>query len=134
MKNEYIKIRNAFKEYRLLEKELISRTAYIEEFKKIMINTLPKDEKTLYKIYKNIISDMEKNALKLRRRLRLLDNIVNKLEGAERNVIYFRYIRGIDWIDMPEYMMYEQRTCQLFEMKALKKILKMNINWSDDKC
>ena len=134
MKNEYIKIRNAFKEYRLLEKELISRTAYIEEFKKIMINTLPKDEKTLYKIYKNIISDMEKNALKLRRRLRLLDNIVNKLECAERNVIYFKYIRGIDWIDMPEYMMYEQRTCQLFEMKALKKILKMNINWSDDKC
>lgn len=129
---KYERIRSVFKEYRLLKKELECRTKYIEEFKKILIRPLPKTEEALHKIYSTIVKDMEINAKKMASRLNLIEKTINRLEGGERNVMYFRYIEGIDWITMPEYMMYEQRTCQLFETKALDKILKMNINWEDE--
>lgn len=126
---KYERIRKVLKEYRMLKKELECRTKYIEEFRKILIRPLPKTEESLHKIYKTIIDDMESNAKKLSSRLNLIENIINKLEGAERNVLYYRYIEGIDWITMPEYLMYEQRTCQLFETKALDRIIKMDIRW-----
>lgn len=125
----YEKIRRIFKDYRLLKSELESRTKYIEEFKKILVRPLPKTEESLHKIYDTIIEDMEARAKKLSLRLNLIEDVIDKLDGAERNVMYYRYVAGIDWITMPEYLMYEQRTCQLFETKALNKILKMNIRW-----
>lgn len=130
-KTEYEKIRAIFKEYRLLKKELECRTKYIEEFKKILIRPLPKTEEALHRVYNTIIRDMEDTAEKMSLRLKLIESTVNRLEGAERSVMYYRYIEGIEWITMPEYMMYEQRTCQLFEARALRKILEMNIKWED---
>lgn len=129
---KYERIRRVFKEYRLLKKELECRTKYIEEFKKILVRPLPKTEEALHKIYGTIVKDMECNVKKLASRLSLIEKTINSLEGAERNVMYFRYIEGIDWITIPEYMMYEQRTCQLFEAKALDKIMKMDIDWEDE--
>ncbi len=128
---KYEEVRNVLKSYRLLQNELRSRTEYISEFRRILIQPLSKDEEVLRKVYNNIISEMVKNALKLQKNLKVLESITERLSGQERNIIYFRYIKGIDWVNMPEYMMYEQRTCQLFEVKALEKILKMNIDWSD---
>lgn len=130
-KTEYEKIRVIFKEYRLLKKELECRTKYIEEFKKILVRPLPKTEEALHRVYNTIIRDMEDTAEKMSLRLKLIESTVNRLEGAERSVMYYRYIEGIEWITMPEYMMYEQRTCQLFEARALRKILEMNIKWED---
>ena len=125
----YEKIRRIFKDYRLLKDELQSRTKYIDEFKKILIRPLPKTEETLHKIYDTIVEDMEQKAKKLSSRLKLIEGVIDRLDGAERSVMYYRYVEGIDWIIMPEYLMYEQRTCQLFEAKALKKISKMDIRW-----
>lgn len=126
---DYEKIRRIFKDYRLLKDELKSRTKYIDEFKKILIRPLPKTEEALHRIYDTIVEDMEQTAKKLSSKLRLIEDVIGRLDGAERSVMYYRYVEGIDWITMPEYLMYEQRTCQLFETKALKKILKMDIRW-----
>lgn len=126
---KYEKIRNIFREYRLLQNELESRTKYIEEFRKILVRPLPKTEESLHRIYETIINDMEETAKKLSERLSLIESTVSKLDGPERNVMYYRYIVGIEWISIPEYMMYEQRTCQLYETKALNKIIKMDIRW-----
>lgn len=130
-KEQYENTRNKFREYRLLKKELECRTSYILEFKRLLILPLPKAEVKLHKIYNSIIREMEDNARLIRKHLQLIERVLNKLEGPERNVMYYRYIEGIDWITMPEYMNYEQRSCQLFEAKALDKIIKMNIDWSD---
>lgn len=131
-KTEYEKTRSMLRQYRLLKKELECRTSYIADFKKILINPIPQSEEVLHKIYNCIINEMEQKAFKVQKKLHTIEKILDKLEGPERNVIYYRYIMGIDWITMPEYMNYEQRSCQLFETKALDKILKMNIDWSDN--
>lgn len=131
-RNKYEKLRNIFREYRLLKKELECRTEYIADFKKILIQPLPIAEEALHKIYGSIVKDMEQKAAKAQKKLRLIEDVIDRLDGTERNVMYFRYIEGIEWIAMPEYMMYEQRTCQLFETKALDKIIKMNIDWSNE--
>lgn len=130
-KSEYEKTRNILRQYRLLKKELECRTDYITDFKKMLIQPIPQSEEVLHRIYNCILKEMEQKALKLKKKLHFIENILDKLDGPEHNVIYYRYIIGIDWITMPEYMNYEQRTCQLFETKALDKILKMNIDWSD---
>lgn len=129
---QYEKIRQVFREYRIFKKELEYRTKYIEDFRKILIRPLPKNEEVLHKIYKTIIGDMENTANKMALRLRLIENTINRLYGNEKNVMYYRYIEGIDWLRMPEYMMYEQRTCQLFEANAIKKIYRMNIDWENE--
>ncbi len=125
-------IRIYLREYRLIRQELELRTKYINEFSKILVKPLPKIEIKLHRIYSEIIDDMENNAKRLSKRLRLIENVFSKLHGVERKVMYLRYIEGVEWIDMPEYMMYEQRTCQSFEKKALEKIEKMNINWEEE--
>ena len=117
-KQKYERVRKKFREYRLLKKELECRTAYIDEFKKVLINPLPKTEKSLLKVYSSIIKEMEKKAMLLASKLRLIEKVIDKLEGPQRSVMYYRYIEGIEWINMPEYMMYEQRTCQIFECNA----------------
>ena len=131
MAKSYINIRKRLKNYRILQKELELRTNYITDFKKTLITPLPATEDTLRRIYSNIILDMEKKAKLLSAELNLLENIIDKLEGDLKNIIYYRYVLGISWIDMPQYMMYEQRTCQIYEIKALKKIEKMDIDWEN---
>lgn len=122
-------IRKWLKEYRFIQKELKSRTEYMMDFKRILIDPLPESEKSLKKAYMSIINDMNGEIKKLRSFLQKIENVLDKLPGAERSVIYHRYIMGIDWITMPEYVMYEQRSCQNYEVKALKRIAKMNIEW-----
>ena len=122
-------IRKWLREYRFIQKELKSRTEYMMDFKKILIDPLPESEKTLKKTYMSIIDDMNGEIKKLRSFIQKIEKVLDKLPGAERSVIYHRYIMGIDWITMPEYVMYEQRSCQNYEVKALKRIAKMNIEW-----
>lgn len=130
MKNEkYAKIRKKLRCYRVTKKELEARTRHIEEFRKILMNPLPATEHTLRKIYAEVIDSMEAEAKKLSDYLKTVNNVLQRLEGSERSIIYFRYIEGIDWITMPEYMHYEQRNCQNIEGRALEKISKMNIDW-----
>ena len=73
---------------------------------------------------------MEKQSIFLKNRLREIEEVIDLLPAEEKSVVYYRYIVGVSWLDMPEYIMYEQRTCQLYEMSALKKIAKMNIKRS----
>lgn len=125
----YTDIRRFFKNYRFIKKELEARTEYINDFKKILINPLPKSEEALNKIYTNIVKDMQKEARRLRYILNTLDFAMKKLSGAERNVLYHRYVIGTEWINLPEHIMYEQRTCQHLEVSALKKLAKMDLDW-----
>lgn len=131
MNKKHEEIRKKLREYRLLKNELECRTKYIEDFKKILITPLPQTEEAIHRIYKTITDDMECKAKKLQKRLDLLNRIIDRLDGNLRSIIYFRYVIGIDWLSMPEYMLYEQRTCQIFEKNALEQIEKMNIRWED---
>lgn len=133
MKKTYMDARRWLKQYKLVEKELKSRLEYAEEFKKILVNPLAKDEVALNKIYRSIVDYMEKQSIFLKNRLREIEEVIDLLPAEEKSVIYHRYIVGVSWLDMPEYIMYEQRTCQLYEMSALKKIAKMNIDWEGKK-
>lgn len=130
-KNKYSELRSKLREYKMLESEIKCRTKYIENLKETLINPLPDTEKTLRKIYKRIIDDLYDKVNILEKKIKLLDNIIDKLDGNLRNVIYYRYVLGINWISIPEYMMYEQRTCQFYEEKALREIEKMNIDWEN---
>lgn len=130
-KSKYSELRSKLREYRLLQKEIECRTKYMENFKETLIAPLPKSEKALRKVYKNIIDDMYAKVKILENKLNLLNTIIDKLEGNLRSVIYYRYVIGVSWISLPEYMMYEQRTCQFYEKKALEKIEKMNIDWEN---
>lgn len=130
-KNKYSELRSKLREYKMLESEIKYRTKYIENLKETLINPLPNTEKTLRKIYKRIIDDLYDKVNILEKKLKLLDSIIDKLDGNLRNVIYYRYVLGINWISIPEYMMYEQRTCQFYEEKALREIEKMNIDWEN---
>lgn len=130
-KNKYSKLRSKLREYKMLESEIKCRTKYIENLKETLINPLPNTEKTLRKIYKRIIDDLYDKVNILEKKLKLLDSIIDKLDGNQRNVIYYRYVLGINWISIPDYMMYEQRTCQFYEEKALREIEKMNIDWEN---
>ncbi len=129
---EYAAIRRKLRSYTLMKRELELRTAHLSDFRKILVNPIPESEKALKKIYYNITDSMEKDADKLRRRLKLIESILDGLEGNERNIIYYRYIEGIDWLRMPEYMLYEQRNCQIIEKRALEKIAQMDIDWSGE--
>ena len=97
------------------------------------MHPLSEEEVALNKIYKSIIGYMEKQGTFLKKRLREIERVIDSLPVEEKTVIYHRYIAGVSWIDMPEYMMYELRTCQAIEMKALNKIAKMNIDWEGKK-
>lgn len=126
---KYIKIRNKLRSYRLLKKELTARTKHTEEFRKVLLDPLPHTEKRLRAIYCEIINEMQNEAGKLLNEIKKIDKALQRLDERERSIIYFRYIEGIDWINLPEYVHYEQRTCQNIEVSALEKIIKMNINW-----
>ncbi len=128
---KYGKLRKRLRAYRLIKKELIARTEHMEGFRKILLDPLPNTEERLRTIYSEIISSMQEEAANLLKTLNGIDKALERLEGRERSVIYFRYIEGIDWINMPEYMNYEQRTCQNIETAALDKIMKMNIDWGE---
>lgn len=130
-KNKYSELRSKLREYKMLESEIKYRTKYIENLKETLIKPLPNTEKTLRKIYKRIIDDLYDKVNILEKKLKLLDSIIDKLDGNQRNVIYYRYVLGINWISIPDYMMYEQRTCQFYEEKALREIEKMNIDWEN---
>ena len=132
-KKTYQDARRWLKQYKLTEKELKSRLDYAEEFKKILMHPLSGEEIALNKIYRSIVSYMEKQSRFLKNRLREIERVIETLPAEEKAVIYYRYIVGVSWLDMPEYMMYEQRTCQTFEMKALNRIAKMNIDWEGKK-
>lgn len=133
MKKTYKDARKWLKQYKLAEKELKSRLDYAEEFKKILMHPLAEEEVALNKIYKSIVGYMEKQSTFLKNRLKEIERVIQTLPAEEKSVVYYRYIVGVSWIDMPEYMMYEQRTCQAFEMKALNRIAKMNIDWEGKK-
>lgn len=125
----YKEVRKWFREYRIMKNELESRVNYLNVFKMTLIKPLPETEETLQRVYNTITKDMETEIKKLRKRLRTIEKVLNNLTGPERSVLYHRYIVGIEWINMPEYVLYEQRSCQLYEVKALKKIAKMKIDW-----
>lgn len=130
---KYDVIRKKLGEYRLIENELRLRTKYLDDFKKILVNPLPSCEVHLKEIYSVIIKEMECEITKLHKRIIIIDKIMNCLTEVERNVIYYRYILKTEWIKIPEYVLYEQRTCQAIEHRALKKISEMNIDWDGDK-
>ncbi len=131
MSKTYTEIRKKLRRYRLLQKEIEHRTKYMEDFSKILVSPLPKTEDTLHRIYDEMLIDMKKKIEELQKKLTTIDKIMDKLEGNERSIIYYRYVLGINWVDLPEYMIYEQRSCQLFEINALKKIEKMDIDWEE---
>ena len=59
-------IRKWLKEYRFIQKALKSRTEYMMDFKRILIDPLPESEKSLKKAYMSIIDDMNGEIKKLR--------------------------------------------------------------------
>ncbi len=128
----YIQARKWIKEYRVIEKEVKSRISYINDYKKILEYDKLECSSALKKVYTPLIIEMESSISKLKRRLKDIDKAISKLDDLERSVIYHRYILGIPWINMPEYVLYEQRSCQLAEVRALKKIAKMNIEWREN--
>ena len=130
---KYDVIRKKLGEYKLIENELRLRTEYLEDFKKILVNPLPSCEVHLREIYAVIIKEMEDEITKLHKRIMIIDKIMSYLSEVERNVIYYRYILKTEWIKIPEYVLYEQRTCQAIEHRALKKISEMNIDWNGGK-
>ena len=128
----YKDVRNWLREYRIMKKELETRVNYLAVFRKTLIKPLPETEETLHRIYNAITKDMQTEIVKLRKKLRTIEKVLNNLTGPERSVLYHRYIVGIEWINMPEYLLYEQRSCQIYEVRALKKIAKMKIDWEWD--
>lgn len=133
MKKTYKDARRWLRQYKLFENELKSRLDYAEDFKKVLVHPLTEEENTLKRIYTAIITRMENQCRFLKHRLEEIEEVINTLPAEERTVIYHRYIIGVSWLDMPEYIMYEQRTCQTFEMRALNKIVKMDIDWEGKK-
>lgn len=125
-------IRSWLREYRYFEKELRLRADYTTDLKRILLSPLSEEDCVLRNIYTRIINEIEDNSQKLLNVMYSIESVLDRLYGAERAVIYYRYILGVEWIKLPEYLMFEQRTCQSYETRALKKIAKMNIEWGDD--
>ncbi|MBR0278060.1 MAG: hypothetical protein IJQ50_06345 [Clostridia bacterium] len=126
----YLEARKWLRGYRLIEKEVKARMQYLDDFKKISKISSYDKNPAINKILRAIESDTKRKILKLQKRINDIEKALDKLDDFERNVLYHRYILGIEWIKLPEYILYEQRTCQLIEVRALKKIAKMNIEWS----
>ncbi len=151
MKSEkYTQMRKWLGRYQFILKEINARREHLEDFKNDIYNplkahiiSLPNksgiSDTTLSRvinirrIFGKMIDEMSLEIKRLHKAKEEIEAAISRLEGAERCIIYHRYILGIMWADMPEYVGYEAAQCHRIEARAIKKLLKMiDINDEND--
>ena len=52
---------------------------------------------------------------------------INTLDYQERCVLYYKYIVGVSWIDMPEYTYYQKTQNRKYETSGIEEIIRKNL-------
>ena len=90
--NIVYKLRNVSSKYSSISEML----ADAEEFKKILVNPLAKDEVALNKIYRSIVDYMEKQSSFLKNRLREIEEVIDLLPADCRDPVFGQAAAGTD--------------------------------------
>ena len=124
---KYTQMRKWLGRYQFILKEINARREHLEDFKNDIYNplkahiiSLPNksgiSDTTLSRvinirrIFGKMIDEMSLEIKRLHKAKEEIEAAISRLEGAERCIIYHRYILGIMWADMPEYVGYEARS------------------------
>jgi hypothetical protein len=128
-KREKAALRRKLSGYKFLEKEMTGREAEMTELIKTLyapLQTRPENgtKKALEKIYAKMLGEMQTRLEDLSAARNEIEALFEGLDEYEKCICYHRFIRGVHWIDLPEFVGYEQRQCQVYETRALEKIQK----------
>ena len=139
-KSERIATRKWLKRYRWIQKELAAEIRNYEEFTRDIYNPLcspnvdgiPRGSslsdqtaatvERIQKEYGEVLHDKKRKIKELENGIKEIETVINRLDADERCVLYYRYVIGLSWNKMPEYIHYEERQCRRIENKALSKI------------
>ena len=142
-KDNWSHMRRWLSRYHFIIKEIGARREHLQDFIEELYNPLqatvqdgmPKgggiSDPTLKRVldikrlYETMMAEMQANIDSLYLTKNEIEQAVAQLDAAERCVIYHRYILGIAWADMPEYIGYERAQCYRLETSGLKKLAKM---------
>lgn len=64
---------------------------------------------------------------KLNKHMAEFENIIESLESEEKAILTWRYINGIYWENMENYVHYSRRQCINIHDKAIDKLIKLRV-------
>lgn len=144
MATEYQKkaMRRYLRGYRYIEKELKARTEAMNDFladiynplQGVALDGLPQGRGTvndqtaaaverIERSYKRILEEMERDVKRLQQRRDEINAAIAELPDSERCVMYFLYVKGVRWYDLPAYTRYEKTNNQRAETRALNYLI-----------
>lgn len=131
--------------YRWLKKEVQAREKHLEDFIRDMYNPLkatciddmPKGSgdtsdqtadmvirinATMQITYVSMMNEMQYRIDNLKIAINEIEKVIESLPADERCILYHRFIVGIHWKNISEYLSYEQAQCTRIECRALDKL------------
>lgn len=136
-------VRKKLTQYRFIKKELQARKAEYEEYlteiynpiQGVLLDGLPKGKggisdptgNRVARINQRELDYKKKEIEKLEAALFKIETAINSLEYQERCVLYYKYIAGVAWIDMPEYTYYQKTQNRKYEAAGIEEIIRKNL-------
>lgn len=140
---EIKKVRKKLNKYLFIKQELDARKAEYEEYlveiynpiQGVLLDGLPKGKGGISDTTGDRVARINQRELDYKKRqIEKLENEVLKIEMAiceldyqERFVLYCKYIKGINWLDMPEYTHYQNTQNHKYEVRGIEKIVLKNL-------
>lgn len=140
---EIKKVRKVLTQYRFIKKELQARKAEYEEYlteiynpiQGVLLDGLPKGKggisdptgNRVARINQHELDYKKKEIGKLEAEILRIETAINALDYQERCVLYYKYIVGVAWIDMPEYTFYQKTQNRKYETAGIEEIIRKNL-------
>lgn len=137
------RVRKILNQYRFIKKELQARKAEYEVYlteiynpiQGVLLDGLPKGKGGISDPTGNRVARINQRELDYKKReiekleaaILRIETAINTLDYQERCVLYYKYIVGVSWIDMPEYTYYQKTQNRKYETSGIEEIIRKNL-------
>ena len=137
------RVRKILNQYRFIKKELQARKAEYEVYlteiynpiQSVLLDGLPKGKGGISDPTGNRVARINQRELDYKKReiekleaaILRIETAINALDYQERCVLYYKYIVGVSWIDMPEYTYYQKTQNRKYETSGIEEIIRKKL-------
>ncbi|MCI5891798.1 MAG: hypothetical protein MRZ66_00105 [Clostridiales bacterium] len=137
------RVRKILNQYRFIKKELQARKAEYEVYlteiynpiQGVLLDGLPKGKGGISDPTGNRVARINQRELDYKKReiekleaaILRIETAINALDYQERCVLYYKYIVGVSWIDMPEYTYYQKTQNRKYETSGIEEIIRKKL-------
>lgn len=137
------RVRKILNQYQFIKKELQARKAEYEVYlteiynpiQGVLLDGLPKGKGGISDPTGNRVARINQRELDYKKReiekleaaILRIETAINALDYQERCVLYYKYIVGVSWIDMPEYTYYQKTQNRKYETSGIEEIIRKKL-------